>query len=159
MHLSANRWCIQYFLDNSISRCSSGITSLVLMPHTHGRSNSSPLWIFSLNFTSRGGPKVWHHTVKSWCKINAHVPNFLPTRKEEILNLNLWWHGEYQHLKYHGQSNSHTQEKVSMHLQIFGMRRCKSSFHGISRHNFTTSLQLLTLQTSFIKRALWLPHA
>lgn len=100
--------CIQYFLDNSISTCSLG---LALMPLTHGRWRSSPLWIFTLNFTSRGGTEVWHHTVKSWRKINAHVQIFPPTREEEVLNLNLWWHREYQGLKYHGQSISSAQER------------------------------------------------
>jgi hypothetical protein len=37
-----------------------------LQPPYHGSWGPSSLWLFSLNFYTKGGSKVWHHMAQFW---------------------------------------------------------------------------------------------
>ena len=61
----------------------------------HGSWSPSSLWLFSLNFSIKGGSKVWHH-IAQLCKVMA----MMDTCSWDILQLILWWRMEYQGLMF-----------------------------------------------------------
>ena len=61
---------------------------------------SSLHWLFSLNFSIKGGSKFWHHIAQSW-KVMARMGNFFsPSSPKDNLQLNVWWKIEYQGLYF-----------------------------------------------------------
>lgn len=71
-----------------------------LQPSCHGSWGPSSLWLFSSNFSIKGGSNVWCYIVESW-KVMACIDTFLsPSLLEDILQFNLWWEMEYQGLYF-----------------------------------------------------------
>jgi hypothetical protein len=60
-----------------------------LQPSPHSPWGHSSLWLFSPQFSIKGGSKAWHHVTQSWkvmAKMVIYLPPIIP---EYILQLNL----------------------------------------------------------------------
>ena len=90
----------------------------LLHPSYHGPWGPSSLWVFSPNFSTKCGSKVWHHITQSW-KVMASMVAYLPLSiANDILQLNLWWRTKYQGL-YFGISMSRACTLYTERLRYF----------------------------------------
>jgi hypothetical protein len=72
----------------------------LLHPSYHSRWGPSSLWLFSPNFSTKGGSKVWNHITQSWKVMASTVAYLSPSIANDILQLNLCWRTKYQVLYF-----------------------------------------------------------
>lgn len=99
MRALVSKWTIQALLPNQVKFANLVLRYLIkqLQPSQHGSWGPSSLWLFSPNFSIKGGSKVWRHIAQSW-KVMACTMTFLsPSLSclDDILQLNLLWPSEY----------------------------------------------------------------
>ena len=95
------KWIIQtLLLGQSNLQTLQGYHVKQLQPSYHGSWGHFSLMLFSLKKFIKGGSKVWRHIAQSWEVMACMGDLLFLTCTEDIIQLNLWWHGEYRKLYF-----------------------------------------------------------
>lgn len=92
-----SKWVIQaLFFGNSNLPIILRYRITQLQPSSHGPWGPSSSWLFSPQFSTKGGSKVWHRITQLWKVMARTVAYFSLSTPKDFLQINLWWRMEYE---------------------------------------------------------------